>query len=257
MNVRLTHRDLEVFKFIFKNDYVTTSQIQKAVFKNNSRSGVKARIYKLALGDYLEKINGDGNFIQTLFKLKRSALDEILIPKEEIERYERKKLLTEQLAHDLKITDCRTEFEASPLINGWLPAHNLRQYAHMAYQFKENGRIKVPDAIFDLKAKGTTLKVAFELENTAKKKSRYFHIIEKYLTLIPVDLVLYVVRPLYLKETILRTGKAKMLELKERDILVKNKLYIATLQDFEQHGLCTYFEGTNGKKFSLKDLEGK
>jgi hypothetical protein len=184
-------------------------------------------------------------------------LDELLLSKEEIQRYERKKLLTEQLVHDLKITDCRTEFEASPIINGWIPAHKLRQYAHMAYQFKENGRTKVPDAIFDLGARCTTLKVAFEFENTAKKKSRYFHIIEKYLTLIPVDLVLYVVRPPHLKDTILRIGKAKMLELKERDISVKNKLYVATLQDFEKHGLRTYFEGTNGKKFSLKDLDGK
>ena len=69
--------------------------------------------------------------------------------------------------------------------------------------------------------------------------------------------MLYVVRPPHLKDTILRIGKAKMQELKERGISVKNKLYVETLQDFEQHGLGAYFEGTNGKKFSLKDLDGK
>ena len=257
MTVRLTKRDIDVFKFIFKNSYVTTSQIHRATFRNNSRSTVKARIYQLALAGYLEKINGDDNFIQTLFRLKRAALDELLLPKEEILRYERKKLITEQLTHDLKVIDCRTELEPAPNITGWIPSQKLREYSHMVYQFKENGRTKVPDAIFDLKAKGTTLKVAFEFENTAKKKSRYFNIFEKYLTLIPVDLVLYVVRPLYLKDTLLSIGRQKMAELKEREISVKNKLYVATLEDFEKHGLQTYFEGVDGKKFSINALSEK
>src|SRR3989338_11552931 len=221
MKVQITDRDLNIFEHIYENGYMSASQIKEACFQNAGLLATYQRLFRLSKSGYLKKIRC-GN---VLFKLNRSALSELSLNQDEIKQYLRKKVVMDQLEHDLSLIDCREKLITTGSIQNWISAHRLRTKRFTEFQKRDRRKVIVPDAIFELKAGNKLIKVAFELEKTQKSKSRYVTTFERYHLSMPVDLVLYVTASDELKSLILDITKQTLQKLHRQNIAVKNKLY--------------------------------
>jgi len=73
--------------------------------------------------------------------------------------------------HDTKVNDCRVALEKTGRVNAWLPDRRLKSEGFSSqYSFSELPRGIVPDGVF-VSSKGE--RIAFELETSPRKKSRY------------------------------------------------------------------------------------
>ena len=249
MKVQITDRDLNIFEHIYENGYMSASQIKGACFQNASLLATYQRLFRLGKSGYLKKIRC-GN---VLFKLNRLALSELSLNQDEIKQYLRKKVVMDQLEHDLSLIDCREKLITTGSIQNWIPAHRLRTKNFNEFQKRDRRKVIVPDAIFELKAGNKLIKVAFEFEKTRKSKSRYVTTFERYHLSMPVDLVLYVTASDELKSLILDITKQTLQKLHRQNIAVKNKLYAATLDDVLHHGTKARFESITGNYFTIHD----
>ena len=74
--------------------------------------------------------------------------------------------------HDTKVNDCRIAIERTGKVMKWLPERRLRaQGFESEFSWSELPKELVPDGIFISKKNGD--RIAFEIETTPRKKSRY------------------------------------------------------------------------------------
>ena len=74
--------------------------------------------------------------------------------------------------HDTKVNDCRIAIERTGKVMKWLPERRLRaQGFESEFSWSELPKELVPDGIFVSKKNGD--RIAFEIETTPRKKSRY------------------------------------------------------------------------------------
>lgn len=245
--VKITDRDKRIFHFIYDNLFAKVCHIQSAQFPQGTYVTTQNRISQLVKAGYLRKLHWDSVL---LFRLTRKALSIILNKEEDIDKYQRRKIAKNQITHDIKLIHTKIILEKASILSRSVPAIHLAQYKYL-----EDNRIKVPDAVYNLSFEGRDLKAAIELELTQKTSKRYLNVFEKYYTKIKVDLVLYIVESEGLKRTLLKLGAKKLKELSERKITKENKLYVTTLDEINQKGLCAYFEGLFNQGFTLQDLQ--
>lgn len=248
MHARITPRDRVIFKSIYENAYMTAPQIRGAVFK--SMSSTHQRLFHLVRDGYLEKIRCN----EVIYKLSTKALQELHLSKKHKKQYQRKKIVVNQLLHDLGLTDLRQILEKYLSIENWIPSHRLKAQEFLKYQRAEGRKTIVPDAIFDLKAGEKVFKVAFEYERSQKQAKRYATHIEHYHLYMPVDLVIYVVEGMGLKNLLLKILDQKLKQFSSHKLTLKSKLYVALIGDIKKNGVSTPFETIHGQKFHLKEF---
>ena len=179
-NLRLTDRDLDLFGFILEQKFASLEQIYfrffdvrksitevlpKGLFVTRQRLQLLKRhgflkaekVYSEAKSLYLIT-----NLAVQVLRSKRPHLADLkVISQIDFRNYD----------HDSKVNDCRVAIERTGKIIRWLPERKLRaQGFESDFSFDELPSELVPDGIF-ITSKGE--RVAFEIETTPRKKSRY------------------------------------------------------------------------------------
>lgn len=249
MNVRITQRDRDLFRFIYENAYVTAPQIQKAIFLYGNLLTAHQRLFRLVSAGYLYRIKCD----QILYKLTPKSLCELVLSKEKITQYQDKRVIFRQVHHDVSVVDCRQLLEKFTDVQNWIPAHRLRTSRYSDLQYKDGKKVNVPDAIFEVKRGSKVLRAAFEFERVHKNKSRYYSLIENYHLIYPIDLVFYVVKPKFIKPLLLDITNQILEELRRQKLKVNNRLFVTTFDELKNSGASICFNGAEDQNFSFKE----
>ena len=177
---RLTDRDLDIFGFILEQKFSSLEQIYFSFFdvrKSTTEELPKGlhvtrqRLQILKRHGFLktEKVYSEAKSlylvtslaVQVLRSKKPHLADLKVINQIDFRNYE----------HDTKVSDCRVAIERTGKIIRWLPERKLRaQGFESDFSWDELPSELVPDGIF-ITSKGE--RVAFEIETTPRKKSRY------------------------------------------------------------------------------------
>lgn len=177
---RLTDRDLELLGFLLDQKFASLEQIYFRFFDNRKlvtdpmpeqlfvtrqrlqilkRAGLitSQKVFSESRSLYLLTQMGFG-----IFRGKRPH-DAFATPAREVDfrNYE----------HDTRVNDCRIAIERTRKIMKWLPERRLRaQGFESDFSLQALPREVVPDGVF-ISSKGD--RIAFEIETTPRKKSRY------------------------------------------------------------------------------------
>jgi len=179
-NFRLTDRDVELFGFLLDQKFASLEQIYFRYF--DVRQAVtdplpsklfvtrqRLQILKRAGLVASQKVFSESKSLYLLTPLGfqifrgRRPHDAFTAPVREVDfrNYE----------HDTKVNDCRIAIEKTGKVMKWLPERRLRsQGFESEFSFHELPKELVPDGVF-ISSKGE--RIAFEIETTPRKKSRY------------------------------------------------------------------------------------
>lgn len=179
-NFRLTDRDLDIFGFVLEQKFASLEQIYFRFFDVREKVSdllpkglfvTRQRLQILKRHGFLktEKVYSESKSLYLVTSLavqvlrsKRPHLADLkVISQIDFRNYE----------HDTKVNDCRIAIERTGKIIRWLPERRLRaQGFESDFSWSELPSELVPDGIF-ISSKGE--RVAFEIETTPRKKSRY------------------------------------------------------------------------------------
>jgi hypothetical protein len=177
---RLTDRDFEIFAFLLEQKFASLEQIYFRFFDARVKvtdpmpAGLhvtRQRLQILKRNGFIksEKVYSEARSLYLLTGLGVTALrakkphlaDLKVINQIDFRNYD----------HDTKVNDCRIAIERTGKIIRWLPERKLRaQGFESDFSWDELPSELVPDGIF-ITSKGE--RVAFEIETTPRKKSRY------------------------------------------------------------------------------------
>ncbi len=179
-NFRLTDRDLDIFGFVLEQKFASLEQIYFRFFDVREKVSdpmpkglfvTRQRLQILKRHGFLksEKVYSESKSLYlvtslavSVIRAKRPHLADLkVIGQIDFRNYE----------HDTKVNDCRVAIERTGKIIRWLPERKLRaQGFESDFSWDELPSELVPDGIF-ITSKGE--RVAFEIETTPRKKSRY------------------------------------------------------------------------------------
>ncbi|MCO5114330.1 MAG: replication-relaxation family protein [Bdellovibrionaceae bacterium] len=172
--MRLTKRDLEIFKLISKTAILTTVQIKKMIFTDVATTTVLRRLRKLEKSKYIERIEGLPNH-ELAWALNLKGADTVGYPnpKRNFHRL--------SLVHDVKLSDLRLKLEGHGIAHSWIPEHEIRSAMARKHGLKRMQSQFVPDGIMSVKYQGVMESVVIELELHYKNKNRYQDIFQSYI----------------------------------------------------------------------------
>lgn len=184
--MRLTKRDLEIFKLISKTAILTTMQIKKEVFKEIATTTVLRRLRKLEKAKYIERIEGlPSHELAWALTLKGADVVGYLNPKRNFHRL--------SLVHDVKLSDLRLMLEGHGIAHSWIPEHEIRSAMARKHGLKRMQSQFVPDGIMSVKYREVMESIVIELELNYKNKNRYRDIFQSYVGKSNVKAVWYFV----------------------------------------------------------------
>lgn len=190
--VRLTIRDIEMMKDIYDSQFLSFYQIHEKHYLKNKKPTVYNRLSKLIRGNLLEALNvnlfayhRNNELVGVIYRLTKEGAKRLqnFVMTEEIS-LNPVALNFSCLYHDLLLTD------SLRILNRRLPEYKMMN-SKVCYGSLEQ-KERVPDAI--LIDPRTKIKMALELELTAKSEMRYRDIILSYRTSLEFEKVLYVVK---------------------------------------------------------------
>jgi len=161
-----------------------------------------------------------------------------------------------QFEHDQLLIDLRQIFQASPLVKEFKTESELRRefLRDRLMPINWESRPTIPDATFVFEVPGRSMRVAVELELTAKLKKRYARIFKNHLLSKDWKLVIYIVKDASFQGRLMKT----LFEVKDRDVQVRlaktvNGIYFCDLENFLSNRLAVTL--TNGKReISLEQI---
>lgn len=179
-NFRLTERDFEIFGFLLEQKFASLEQIYFRFFDVREKVSdpmpaglhvTRQRLQILKRNGLIksEKVYSEARSLYlltglgvTALRAKKSHLADLkVISQIDFRNYD----------HDTKVNDCRIAIERTGKIIRWLPERKLRSQGFESdFSWDELPSELVPDGIF-ITSKGE--RVAFEIETTPRKKSRY------------------------------------------------------------------------------------
>ncbi len=179
-NFRLTDRDLDIFGFVLEQKFASLEQIYFRFFDVREKVSdplpkglfvTRQRLQILKRHGFLkaEKVYSESKSLYlvtslavSMIRSKRPHLSDLkVISQIDFRNYD----------HDTKVNDCRVAIERTGKIIRWLPERRLRaQGFESDFSWDQLPSELVPDGIF-ITSKGE--RVAFEIETTPRKKSRY------------------------------------------------------------------------------------
>ena len=165
----LTKRDIGLFKMVHEHRYIAIKQIRDGFWKGCSTTShvIYRRIQRLVNMGYLERTYSERSSCIVYYltengykELQSRGLDSGLALYEKTEDFDR---LSQ---HDMKVLNVRILF-AELGLNQWRSERFLKEKDNLA---------RFPDGVLNVRG----LKIAIELENTTKEKSRYPEIFGYY-----------------------------------------------------------------------------
>jgi len=171
--MKLTQRDLEIFKLLSTMAILTTAQLQKTVFSGVAVTTVLRRLRKLEKEKYIQRIGGLPSY-EVAWALTQKGADTVGYgnPKRNFHRL--------SLVHDVRLSDLRLTLERYGIARSWIPEHEIRSIMARKHGLRKMKTETVPDGIMSLSYKGVMESVAVELELHYKNQDRYKQIFQSY-----------------------------------------------------------------------------
>lgn len=178
---RLTERDVELLGFLLDQKFASLEQIYFRFFdvrlkvtdelpQNLFVTRQRLQVLRRAGLVSTEKVFSESKSLYLLttlgFKIFRARRphDAFASPAKDVD--------FRNYDHDTKVNDCRIAIERTGKVMKWLPERRLRaQGFESEFSWSELPKELVPDGIFISKKNGD--RIAFEIETTPRKKSRY------------------------------------------------------------------------------------
>lgn len=184
--MRLTKRDLDIFKLISKTAILTTLQIKNEVFKGVATTTLLRRLRKLEKAKFIERIEGLPNH-ELAWALTLKGTDAVGYPNS------KRNFHRLSLVHDVKLSDLRLTLEKHGIARSWIPEHEIRSAMARKHGLKRMQSQFVPDGIMSVKYREIMESVVIELELHYKNKNRYRDIFQSYIGKSNVKAVWYFV----------------------------------------------------------------
>ncbi len=256
-NRRLMDRDVKLLELLALYGCVSIERIKSELWNNkeNLRSHYR-RLGVLRNQGWIEKVEGDEKRIIG-YRLSRSGkafLSSILATSEPIE-FNRRSYKT-QFEHDQLMIDLRRLFTSSPVIKDFKTEAEVTREITKGVQksFDWKKAPTIPDATFVLLLSDKTMRVAIELELSAKNKARYQRIFRNHLLTDRWSIVFYIVKD----QKLLDHLREQLRHCKESDVQVRvskqiNGIYFGSLESVLRDGLkATFFNGK--QEISLAEI---
>ena len=177
---RLVERDLDIFSFLLDQKFASLEQLYFRFFDIRAQvsdplpSGLyvtrqRLQILKRAGLIHTQKVFSEAKSLYLLsplgFQIFRGRRPHDAFSQQV------KEVDFRNYEHDTKVNDCRTAIERTGKIMKWLPERRLRMKGFESqFSFQTLPKELVPDGIF-VSSKGE--RIAFEIETTPRKRSRY------------------------------------------------------------------------------------
>jgi hypothetical protein len=184
---RLTNRDLEILSFLLDQKFASLEQIYFRFFdvRNSSKDPLpnglhvtrqRLQILKRAKLISTEKVFSESKslYLVTLFGF------EVLQSKNPTDAYAKPQLTVDyrNYSHDSKVNDCRIALERAGKVTKWISERKIRLEGFKSeFAFEELPKQIVPDGVF---VSDTGKRIAFEIECSARKKTRFTQKREAY-----------------------------------------------------------------------------
>lgn len=245
----LTVRDQKILLLLGEHGCVTADRIKAHFWNNNPMS--RAHFRRLAIlkrRNLIENVEGDGgaNIGYRLTRKGRALFSEMFTSW--CDPPTRRGYKT-QFEHDQLLIDLRHIFTTSLIVTDFKTEPEVRRELMTTQVQRQHWekRPLVPDATFVMNVPAKKMRVAIELELTAKAKPRYTRIFRNHLLTKNWQLVFYVVKDELLRKRLME----HLSEVKRTDIHVRieksvNGIYFCGLDEFLKSRLDTPF--INGKK---------
>lgn len=171
--MKLTQRDLEIFKLMATMAILTTAQLQRTVFSGIAITTVLRRLRKLEKEKYIQRIDGLPNY-EVAWALTQKGADAVGYGslKRNFNRL--------SLVHDVKLSGLRLTLEGHGIARSWIPEHEIRSAMARKHGLRKMKTETVPDGIMSLSYKRVMESVAVELELHYKNQDRYKQIFQSY-----------------------------------------------------------------------------
>lgn len=178
---RLTERDVELLGFLLDQKFASLEQVYFRFFDVRAKVTdelpqnlfvTRQRLQVLRRAGLIttEKVFSESKSLYLLTTLgfqifrNRRPHDAFAFPARDVD--------FRNYDHDTKVNDCRIAIERTGKVMKWLPERRLRaQGFESEFSWSELPKELVPDGIFISKKNGD--RIAFEIETTPRKKSRY------------------------------------------------------------------------------------
>ena len=178
---RLTERDLELLGFLLDQKFASLEQVYFRFFDVRAKvtdelpqnlfvTRQRLQVLRRAGLVSTEKVFSESKSLYLLTTLgfqifrARRPHDAFASPTKDVD--------FRNYDHDTKVNDCRIAIERTGKVMKWLPERRLRaQGFESEFSWSELPKELVPDGIFISKKNGD--RIAFEIETTPRKKSRY------------------------------------------------------------------------------------
>lgn len=207
MGIRLTENDFLLFRFCFEHSWLDREKIKKYIWKHLNKDYVRQRLGRLKQAGYIkyethpwkretlilvdrltEKLLSNEEFRDKLkqarYKDKNGNEVRPSIPKNLKDYYKyRDEITLANFEHDQHILTSRLILEKEALVENWISDRILWTQDYKARQSKDKHRLAVTaDALFNFRNSNSNNKlIAFEFENTRKKKPSYLNKFARYI----------------------------------------------------------------------------
>jgi len=252
--IRITDKDLLLFKYLFETDFLTRPQIDNFVYEELSSDYVnKIKLWKLTKEGYLKKkMSPTGN---TVLLATEKALDQMFIFRSRLK--------------DIKRNDNFKFYYVDPVIYRVQEELDLRKFEHdrllntVRFKFENYGadywlsdkllyrrRVfkTIPDGTFQKKGKV----FAVELEHTLKKKSRYRDIFNIYSKTKEIDYIIYITTSEMIYNALDKLFNPSFISYTSNSY---KKFFLISLNDFLK-GNLEIVNSAADLKFNLKEVLG-
>lgn len=256
-NIVLSKRDYAIMLLVAENRFITAHEIRERFYADKKTRNHFTRIRQLVAAGVLEHVIGDCEMRLSL-RLSRKGVR--FLPSEIHKAYalsNRSFKYRSSFGHDKTVNQIRMVIEKSPLVSGYIPEHEVRSLLGIRHGKKESkdSGYKVPDALFDLKVPGKTLKVALEFEDSMKGVTLYRSLFRRLLISSDFDVVMFVTA----SEEMIAALRSIIDHVRANDPVVRDwpterAMYFASLKQVLTEGTNAVFVG-DSTPFSLASLE--
>lgn len=253
---RITGRDEKILSLLGEYGCVSADRI-KAYFWNSTPTSSThyRRLGILKQRGLIENVSGDRS-MTIGYRLTKRGKDVLAKwPHGNSSPLTRRAYKT-QFEHDQLLIDIRRILEKSPLVHSFKTEAEIRRElpdGNSKLLNWENAPV-IPDATFVFSVPGQRMRVAVELELTAKIKRRYTKIFRSHLLAKEWRLVIYIVKSATFQDQLMKTlNIVKTTDIHVRIAKSLNGIYFCVLDEFLSKQLSVPL--TNGKKeISLEQI---
>jgi len=253
---KITSRDRMILSLLGEYGCISAGRLKSHFWKTTAKSHTHfRRIGVLKKHRFIENVLGDGG-ITIGYRLTKKGKRFLLLGSSLESRSVLRKSYRTDFEHDQLLIDLRSMLRESPLVGDFKTEAEVRTelFSETTKLIHWESVTTIPDATFVFKAPGHQMRVAVELELTAKVKRRYARIFRSHLLSKNWKMVIYIVKDLNFQKRLMKI----LSDIKERDVQVRlaseiNGIYFCSLGDFLQNRLDAKI--TNGKReISLQEI---